>query len=152
MKLTKQNKLYLGIAALGVVGYLIWKQTQTKKQEFLGLGKRRKPKTPPTQYYIVMERYPICDKFDCGGGLLGDYNNYFEKGDIVYGNIIGLTKNGRTYLQQPYTENKLISQIGGGFGMNINSGTKKLALIPMGILKPSIKPTKIPSYVVNIKG
>jgi hypothetical protein len=39
MKLTKQNKLYLGIAAIGVVGYLVWKQNQ-EKQNFFGRRRR----------------------------------------------------------------------------------------------------------------
>jgi hypothetical protein len=153
MKLTKQNKLYLGIAALGVVGYLIWKQTQTKKQEFLGFGKRRpkQVKTKPYGYFIVMQRYPMCDYFDCQRGQLGDFQQYFEKGDIVYGELTINNKNGRPHLQQPYTLNKIFKQPEGGYGMNIDAGIEKMALIPISILKPTNKPAKLPIYVMNVR-
>ncbi len=35
MKMTKQTKMLLGVGVLGVAAYLIWKQTQTKKQNFV---------------------------------------------------------------------------------------------------------------------
>jgi hypothetical protein len=109
MKLTKQNKTLLGVAALGVVGYLIWKQTQKKKQEFLGFGKRRKPRQQPIikpelvyqkeHYYMMKVDYPICLQFDCGGKTLdSNFKYYFNRGSVVYGRII--LHNGKEYLEQ----------------------------------------------------
>jgi hypothetical protein len=81
MKLTKQNKLYLGIAALGVVGYLIWKQTQKKKQEFLGdeAGFKLLPSDPTTdtnfkRYRLLSDFYTPTPK-----------PKTFKKGQIVSG-------------------------------------------------------------------
>ena len=40
--MNKQTKTLLGLAALGLVGYFVWKQTQTKKSFDCGCNKAKK--------------------------------------------------------------------------------------------------------------
>ena len=90
MKLTKQNQVLLGVGALAVVGYLLWKQNQ-KKQEFLGMEKPKPKPQPDTNF----KRYRLLSDFYTESPTA----KTFKRGQIVSGIEVSNVKTGETFLQ-----------------------------------------------------